>query len=177
MIEPAPRESSPSDITFLLERLEEVLGAGSGLPFTRRRLVDDEECLAIVEQIRLSLPNEIRQARRVNTEREALLDEAESHAAQIIRAAEMEAQERVTEHHVAKRAETRAQEIISQAERRVAQIRREADEYAYSVLMDLETRLTGVMGTIRGGLQDLDDRTGQPRALDEPDGDRDYLDR
>ena len=88
MIEPAPRESSPSDITFLLERLEEMLGAGTGLPFTRRRLIDDAECLAIVEQIRLSLPNEIRQARRVNTERDALIDEAESHAAQVIRAAE-----------------------------------------------------------------------------------------
>src|SRR2546427_4570132 len=112
MIEPAPRESSPSDITFLLERLEEVLGAGSGLPFTRRRLVDDEECLQIVEQIRLSLPQEIRQAKRVNTERDSLLDEAQSHAAQIIRAAEMEAQDRIQEHHVARRAEARAQEII-----------------------------------------------------------------
>lgn len=158
MIDPAPRESSPSDITFLLERLEEVLGAGSGLPFTRRRLVDDAECLAIVEQIRLSLPNEIRQAKRVNNERDTLLDEAESHAAQIIRAAELEAQERIQEHHIAKRAETRAQELIGQAERRVAQIRREADEYAYSVLLDLEHRLEGLMSTIRAGLRDLDDR-------------------
>ena len=73
MIEPAPRESSPSDITFLLERLEEVLGDGSGLPFPRRRLIDDEECLGIIEQIRLTLPQEIRQARRLNTERDAVL--------------------------------------------------------------------------------------------------------
>lgn len=175
MIEPAPRESSPSDITFLLERLEEVLGAGTGLPFTRRRLVDDDECLAIVEQIRLSLPNEIRQARRVNTERDSLLDEAQLHASQIVRAAELEAHERIQEHHVARRAETRAQEIITQAERRVAQIRREADGYAYSVLMDLERRLEGLMGTIRAGLQDLDDRTGD--VENGPEEDRDYLDR
>lgn len=177
MIESAPRESAPSDITFLLERLEEVLGAGTGLPFTRRRLVDDAGALEIVEQIRISLPNEIRQARRVNTEREALLDEAETHAAQIIHTAEIEAQDRVQEHHIAKRAETRAQEIITQAERRVAQIRREADEYAYSVLMDLERRLSGVMGTIRAGLQDLDERTSGPSSLADTDEGGDYLDR
>jgi vacuolar-type H+-ATPase subunit H len=171
MIDPAPRESSPTDITFLLERLEEVLSAGTGLPFTRRRLVDDGECLEILEQIRLSLPNEIRQARRVNTEREALLDEAESRAAQIIRAAEMDAQDRIQEHHVAKRAETRAQEIIAQAERRVALIRREADDYAYSVLVDLERRLDGLIGTVRAGLQDLDSR---PPVDREPAEDRDF---
>jgi hypothetical protein len=172
MIDPAPRESSPSDITFLLERLEEVLGAGTGLPFTRRRLIDDDEAMQIVEQIRLSLPQEIRQARRVNTERDAMLDEAQSHAAQVIRQAEIEAQERIQEHHVARRAEARAQELIGQAERRVAQIRREADEYAYNVLLDLEHRLEGLMGTIRAGLQDLDDRNAGPEP--EPEEDRDF---
>jgi len=170
MIEPAPRESSPSDITFLLERLEELLGAGSGLPFTRRRLVDDEECLAIIEQIRLTLPQEIRQARRLNTEREALMDEAQARAAQMVRAAEVDAHERVQEHHVARRAEARGQEIIAQAERRAAQLRREVDEYAYNVLLDLEHRVEGLLTTIRAGLLDLDHRReGDP---DDPDGDR-----
>lgn len=158
MIEPAPRESSPSDIMVLLERLEELLGAGSGLPFTRRRLVNDEGCLAVIEQIRLSLPNEIRQARRINSEREALLDEAEARAAQIVRAAEADAHERIQEHHIARRAEARAQEIVAQAERRVAQMRHEADGYAYNVLFDLEHRLEGLLGAIRAGLVELDRR-------------------
>lgn len=172
MIDPAPRESSPSDIMFLLERLEELLGAGSGLPFTRRRLVDDEECLAIVEQIRLSLPQEIRQARRVNTEREALLDEAQARAAQIVRAAETDARERIQEHHIARRAEERAQEIVAQADRRAAQMRREADEYAYNVLFDLDHRLEALLGTVRAGIADLDTRqedVGEP--LVQPDQD------
>ena len=159
MIEPAPRESSPSDITFLLERLEEVLGDGSGLPFPRRRLIDDEECLGIIEQIRLTLPQEIRQARRLNTERDAVLDEAQSRAGQILRAAETDAQERIQEHHIARRAEARAQEIVGQAERRVAQMRREADEYAYNVLVELEHRLEALVTGVRAGILDLDHRT------------------
>ncbi len=175
MIEPAPRESSPSDITFLLERLEEVLGAGSGLPFTRRRLIDDEECLGIVEQIRLTLPQEIRQARRVNTERDALLDDAQARAGQILRTAEADAQERIQEHHIARRAEARAQEILAQAERRVAQMRREADEYAYNVLVELEHRLETLVASIRAGILDLDRRKSDD--LDENEDDRGFFDR
>ncbi|MBI4213114.1 MAG: hypothetical protein HY534_02290 [Chloroflexi bacterium] len=175
MIEPAPRESSPSDITLALEHLEEVLGAGTGLPFTRRRLVDDEECLQIVEQIRLSLPQEIRQARRLNTERDALLDDAQARASQIVRAAEAEAQERIQEHHIARRAEVRAQEIVAQAERRIAQMHREADEYAYNVLVELEHRLETLAASIRAGILDLDHR--KSGDMDENEDDRSLFDR
>lgn len=171
MIEPSPRESSPSDITYMLERLEEVLGAGTGLPFTRRRLIDDEECLSIVEQIRLSLPQEIRQARRLNTERDAVLDEAQGRAAQIVRSAEVDALERIQEHHLARRAEARAQELLSQAERRVAQMRRDADEYAYTVLMDLEHRLEGLISSVRAGLVDLDHQQAGQLQLEESEDD------
>ena len=59
MVEPSARESESMDIMYLLERLEEVLGGGTRLPFTNRALVDDEDCFQIIDQIRLSLPNEI----------------------------------------------------------------------------------------------------------------------
>lgn len=158
MIDSAPYESGISDVMYLLERLEEVLSRGAGFPFTRKRLIDDEECLGIIEQIRLGLPHEIRQARRLNAEREALLDEAQARAAQIIRAAEADAEQRVQDHHVARRAETRGQEILTNADRRVQQMRREADEYAYSVLADLEQRLESLLSAVRGGLLDLEGR-------------------
>lgn len=158
MIERAPRESSTYDIIYLLERLEELLSSGTGLPFTRRRLVDDEQCLAIIEQIRLNLPHEVRQARRINTERETLVEEAQARAAQIVRAAEADAEERLQEHHLTRRAESRGHEVITQAERRAAQMQRDVDEYAYSVLSDLERQLEGQLTSLRAGLTDLEDR-------------------
>ena len=104
MMDASTNEPGSMDILYLLERLEEVLGSGFRPPFTTRTLIDDEECFAIIDQIRLSLPNEIRQARMVNSERDSLLDEARARADQIMKMAETEAQERVRDHYVTQQA-------------------------------------------------------------------------
>jgi len=83
------------DILYLLERLEEVVGSGRRVPLTTRTLIDDEECFAIIDQIRLSLPNESRQARMVNAERDAMMDEARARADQILKMAEAEGDDQV----------------------------------------------------------------------------------
>src|SRR5689334_3791289 len=107
MIEGNNAEPGSMDILYLLERLEEILNAGSRLPFTSRALIDDEECFAIIDQIRLSLPNEIRQARKVNADREALLAETQGRAEQMLRAADAEANERAGDHQITIQAEMR----------------------------------------------------------------------
>ena len=150
------------DILYLLERLEEVLSGGSRLPFTNRTLVDDEECFAVIDQIRLSLPNEIRQARKVNADRDALLDEAEAQAEQMLRAAEVEARERAKEHHVASLAEARAQELMTRAQDEAVQIRQEADDYAYRVLRGLDQQLENLLTTVRNGLRSLHGQAETP---------------
>src|ERR1051325_6691921 len=127
----ATNEPGSMDILYRLERLEEVLGSGSRVPFMSKTLVDDEECFAIIDQIRLSLPNEIRQARMVNAERDALLDEARSRADQIIKMAETEARERVRDHYVPQQAQARANDVLDQADRAATKTRQDADDYVY----------------------------------------------
>jgi len=146
---------------YLLERLEEVLGAGTRLPFTSRALVDDEECFEIIDQIRLSLPQEIRQARKVNADRDAVIDQANTQAEQILKNAEEEARELVRDHHIAREAKAESDDIITQAEKKAAQVRREVDEYAYNVLLDLDQRLEGLVGTVRNGLRSLQPSDGE----------------
>ncbi len=158
MIDPSMTEAGSADLLYLLERLEEVLGAGSHLPFTSRTLVDDEECFAIIDQIRLSLPNEIRRARMLNSEREALLNEARAQADQILRSADNDARERVKDHYIARQAEAHAGEMIANAEHDAAQVRRDVDEYSYRVLLDLDQRLEGLVTTVRNGLEALEQR-------------------
>src|SRR2546421_10033377 len=128
MVEPTSREPESLDVMYLLERLEEVLGAGTRLPFTSRALVDDEGCFEIIDQIRLSLPQEIRQARKVNADRDAVIDQANAQAEQLLRNAEEEARELLREHHIAREAKAESEEIIAQADKKAAQMRREDDE-------------------------------------------------
>src|SRR5438093_12429226 len=166
MNDPNAPETGSMDILYLLERLEEVLSAGSRLPFTSRALIDDEECFAIVDQIRLSLPNEIRQARKLNADREALLAETQGRAEQILRAAQNEARELARDHHIAVQAEAHAREILAQPARQREQIRRDADDYAYRVLLDLDQRLNGALSIVRNGLQALQ---GENESLEPPE--------
>jgi vacuolar-type H+-ATPase subunit H len=160
-------EPGSMDILYLLERLEEVLGAGFRPPFTTRTLIDDEECFAIIDQIRLSIPNEIRQARMVNSERDALLDEARARAEQILKMAETEAQERVRDHYVTQQAQGHANEIHAQAERDAERTRQEADDYVYRALTELDQQLEGLSTTVRNGLQAL---RGSRETMDYPSG-------
>src|SRR5438093_7834049 len=148
-------EPGLEDTLALLERLEEVLGSGSRLPFTGRVLVDIDECFDIVGQIGMNLPGEFRQARRINADREALIEEARARADQIIRAAEQDARDRIKEHYLTEQAQAQADEILADAERRAAEIRNEAYDYAYQVLRDLDRRLQSVFGVVREGMEEL----------------------
>ena len=99
------------DILYLLDRLEEVLSSGSRLPFSSRTVIDEQECLDILDQIRVALPEEIKQARRVTAERDGIIAEAQARAQQIIREAEERAAEKVEEHALVRQAQARAQQV------------------------------------------------------------------
>jgi hypothetical protein len=143
------------DILYLLDRLEEVLNSGSRLPFSSRTMIDEQECLDILDQIRVALPEELKQARRVNAERDSIVAEAEARAQQLIREAEERASEKVQEHVLVRQAQLRAEQVEAEAERHSEEIRREAEEYAYEALSELENELEQLLATVRKGTRAL----------------------
>ena len=153
------------DIDYLLERLEEAVTAGSRVPFTRRTLVDEEECLVILEQIREAVPEEIQRARRINQERERVMSDATERAQHVLDQAANEADARLGEHAVVRAAEARAAQIREDALRAAEEIRREADEYAYKVMERLERNVTTVLTTVQRGMRELE-RSPAPRNAD-----------
>jgi cell division septum initiation protein DivIVA len=150
------------DILYLLDQLEEVLGSGSRLPFTSRTLVDEQEVLDILDQIRVSIPEEIKAARRLTQERDRLLSDARADADRIIREAEAEAASRLSEHALVRAAEARSAEIESRALSSAERVREEAETYAYRVLERLRNQIDQLGQTVDRGLRELD--AGQTRA-------------
>ncbi|MER3406140.1 MAG: ATPase, partial [Chloroflexota bacterium] len=61
------------DVLQLIDRLEALISSGARLPLTSRALVDEQEVLDILDQLRMAVPEEIRQAKRLSQERERLL--------------------------------------------------------------------------------------------------------
>jgi cell division septum initiation protein DivIVA len=146
------------DILYLLDQLEEVLGAGSRVPLTSRTLIDEPEVLDILDQIRLSMPDELKAARRLTDERDQVLADARAEADSVLRDADAQVAERLAEHHLVRAAESRAADIEDRALQQAANIRREADAYAYRVLQKLREQIAQVGGTVDRGISELEAR-------------------
>ena len=144
------------DILDLLDQLEEVLGAGSHLPLTSRTLVDEQEILDILDQIRVSIPDEIKAARRVTQEREQLLADARAEADRLLRAADARVADRLADHHLVRAAESRAADIEERAHEEAERMRRETDAYAQRVLEKLREQISQVASSVERGLQELE---------------------
>ena len=144
------------DILDLLDQLEEVLGAGSHLPLTSRTLVDEQEILDILDQIRVSIPDEIKAARRVTQEREQVLADARAEADRLLRAADARVADRLADHHLVRAAESRATDIEERAHEEAERMRRETDAYAQRVLEKLREQISQVASSVERGLQELE---------------------
>jgi cell division septum initiation protein DivIVA len=146
------------DILYLLDQLEEVLGSGSRLPLTSRTLVDEQEILDILDQIRVSIPDEIKAARRLTQERDQVLADAHAEADRILRDADANAADRISEHALVRTAEARAADIEERALRQAEDVRRDAEAYAYRVLQKLREQIGQVGQTVDRGLEELEPR-------------------
>ena len=61
------------EIFTLLETLEDIMEKSRNVPFSNKCIVDKEEILDIIKEIRLKLPEEIKQAKWVKEERQSNL--------------------------------------------------------------------------------------------------------
>lgn len=143
------------DILHLVDRLEEAVKKSRRLFFSPLRLVDERRIMALVEQMRISIPEEVRRAQRVNQERERILAQAREEAERRVWEAEQRAAELTAEHAVVRAAEARAAAIREQTEREAAALRREADEYVFGVLCQLEEELHRTLRVVENGLRKL----------------------
>lgn len=141
----------------LLDQMEELVDSSHQL-FGKALFVDVEKFFFLLNRIRVSLPEEIKRAARLEEEREKILQKAKEEADEILRRAREEAERLTEENEITKRAQQRAIEIIAQAEARSNEIMRGAEEYARDVLMNLENYLTRVLNAARKGISELEER-------------------
>lgn len=129
------------DIFALIERLEALVNTGQRVPFVNKIMLDEQECLDVIAQMRMSVPDEVRQARRMLQERSRIPEQARLEAERIVAIAHEQAEEILSEHGLVRAAEDNARQIMEEAEEQASEIQRESDAYAVRSLTDLRTRL------------------------------------
>jgi cell division septum initiation protein DivIVA len=159
-----PSSRSTADVLFLLERLDEVVGAGVRLPLTSRVLIDEHELLEILDQVKLALPEQLKEARRLLAQREQLLAEAAERAEHLVARAEEQIARLIDEHEIARSAEERAHRLLEGARREADDVRRQADEYAHQVLQSLQRRLRRLDRAVAEELAELPSDREPPPA-------------
>ena len=136
-----PNEDGTVDILYLVDRLEELVGVGKRVPFSGRVMVEEEQFLALVDQLRIAVPNEIKQAQRVIREREHIIAEAQDEASRILDAARKRAEYFVSQEGILNEARQQAEAILLQAEEKRKRALGEIDVYAIDQFNQVEDAL------------------------------------
>lgn len=172
-------EGGPIDIIFLVERLESLIADGKRLPLTSNVVVDQAAALELIDQLRVAVPEEIRAAKRINSEGERILVKAQEQAEETLARAQEQAALLIQERGLADEARRVGERIVADAHAEADEVRRGADEYAASILIGLEGELVQTLQRIRKGVELLDERRaalargGAPEAPDEAPSDDD----
>jgi vacuolar-type H+-ATPase subunit H len=143
------------EILAILETLEDLVEKSVGVPFSGKCLVDKEEILEIVKELRLKLPDDIKQAKWVKEERQRILMDAQKEASNLIKEAQNNIASMVDEHEITKKAYEQANEIVAAAQKNAREIRLGTKEYADSILNKVEEILTDTIEVIKVDRQEL----------------------
>jgi len=122
-------------------------------------MVNEDEMMELVDQVRFNLPDEIKQANWTVSEQQRIITEAHAEAARIMSRANERAEETASEHEILRRAERHSAQVIKDAQAKSDQIIREAEAYALEQLKQLEAHLGRTMATVRRGVEALQSST------------------
>ncbi len=124
----------------------------------------------------MAVPEEVRQAKRINQEGERIIEKAHEEAERIVARAQEQAAFLIGERGLTEAADEQSRQIIARAGADADEIRRGADEYAVSVLVGLEGDLVRTLQSVKKGIAMLDERRAalggeasrRPDEADEP---------
>ncbi|MFO7664684.1 MAG: hypothetical protein R6X18_19145 [Chloroflexota bacterium] len=144
------------DIQHLVDRLEEALNESTRIPLSAYMLVNEEKIYSLLDQMRVSVPEEIKRANRIEAEKDRILAQAKEEAERIRDLSRQEAGELVKRDAIVSAAQHRADNIVERARRDVDALKQDADVYIMDVLSRLEEDLLRTLNVVRNGLQKIE---------------------
>lgn len=132
------------DILYLVDRLENLIAGSRKMPLVNQIIIKESDILNIVDQLRTTIPDEIKQARRVIQDKERILAQAQAEANALLARAREESEQAVNREGLLKAAEARSHAMLQRAEEEIEQLKIEADGYVIETLRALRDHLTSI---------------------------------
>ena len=158
------REGDVSDIQFLVERLEALVVNARKVPMTSQVILEQATLLDLIDQLRVAIPEDVRNARRIMQESDRVLAKAREEAEQIIGAAQEQAALLLQDQSIIRQAETRSEDVLDKAQAKAEETMHGADQYAADVLVRLESDLVKTLSVIKKSLEVLEERRAEPQG-------------
>ncbi len=153
------------DVLVLIDKLDDLVHSAKAIPMSANVRVDKEEIYDILDQMRATIPEEIKQARWIVKERQEMLAEAKREAERIIKEAREKQDDLIAQEEVTKQAERAAEDIVEDARAREREIRLGAEDYADEILNTLEVNLTKFISAVGRGRERLQGKDERADAL------------
>jgi len=131
-----------------LDEIEDVLEQSKKLPLTGKISVEKARILDIINEIRLHLPDDIRQAQRILSDHDKILADAEHKAVGILEAADAEAKMMTNSHELFRRASEQSTQLIEEAKKNARELRAGAAAYVDEKLEDAEKQMKEYMANL-----------------------------
>ncbi len=125
----------------LLEDLTDLLEDSKELPVVNKVMVDKNQISDIIDEIKANLPAETRQAKRVVSERNKIIEEARKQAETLISAANKQRTDMLESNEIVKQARLEAARIINEAQTTSKKIKNATNNYVDTVLQKTEDAL------------------------------------
>lgn len=158
------------DILHLVDRLEELFNSSRPIPLTHNVIVDEDRFLEIIDQMRISIPEEVKKAQQILAQRDRVLAQAQEESARTVALAKQKADDSLTRDSIVQAAQARSEQILLQARAEAEATRHDADEYVIEALGGVEAELTRLLTQARNGIAKLSADRGRGAAEPAPAG-------
>lgn len=135
--------------------MEDILDEASKFPLSNKIIIEKDDILDIINDIRLKLPDELNQANWVAKERQRILSEAQTEADQLLEKAKMQQDGLLDDNEIVKMASDKAEEILHNAESKARQMKENSIDYSDNLLAKLEENVAQISSIIDSNRKEL----------------------
>jgi len=143
------------DILHLVDRLEELFNNSKPIPLSRNVVVDENSFMDIIDQMRISIPDEIKKAQQVIAQKDRILAQAQEEANRTVALAREKSEKMVEKSEVYQAAQAKIDQLGEQVRKESLQTQQEADRYVVETLSGLERELKNVLQQVQNGIKSL----------------------
>jgi len=144
------------NIDELLDQIDDMLDKAWNLPLSGGRcFLDAERVREVIDDIRLNMPQEIKQAKMIVQDRAEIIQGAKKESEEIVRSAEERVKAMVAQEEIVRQAQTKANEMMQQCQTQTREMRKSATEFAENMLRKTEESLVSAVGEIKATRQNL----------------------